>query len=68
MKKLITFFIIIFVVIAAMFYMYSSYKENIRQSKRENLKFEMYKEKELTGVDIASIINKAVDSNEKNRS
>lgn len=68
MKKIIVFFIIVVVVVAGIFYIYTNYKANVRQAKFENLKFEKYKDQEVQGIDLATIINTAVDLNEKNRS
>lgn len=68
MKKIAVFFIIQIIIVASIFYMYSNYKANIRQAKRENLKFEQYNNQEIEGIEVATIINRAVDSNEKNRS
>lgn len=68
MKKMIILFIIILLIVAGIFYMYTNYKSNVRQAKFENLKFEKYKDKEVQGLDLATIINTAVDLNEQNRS
>ena len=68
MKKMIILFIIILLIVAGIFYMYTNYKANVRQAKFENLKFEKYKDKEVQGLDLATIINTAVDLNEQNRS
>ena len=68
MKKMIILFIIILLIVAGIFYMYTNYKANVRQAKFENLKFEKYKDQEVQGIDLATIINTAVDLNEKNRS
>ena len=68
MKKMIILFIIILLIVAGIFYMYTNYNSNVRQAKFENLKFEKYKDKEVQGLDLATIINTAVDLNEQNRS
>lgn len=67
MKKIIVFLVITLVIIATMFYIYYNYKADVRQAKIENMKFEQYQDKEITGLELATIINKVVDLNEKNR-
>ena len=66
MKKIAIFFILIVGIVSIMFFAYSNYKADIRQAQKENLKFEMYVEKEIQGLDLETLINKDVDSNEKN--
>lgn len=67
MKKIVVFFIILIIIVASVFYIYSNYKTNVIKAKRENLKFEMYNNQEIEGIDLATLINRAIDSNEKNR-
>lgn len=67
MKKLIVFFIVTLIVIASFFYVYYNYKEDVRQVKMENMKFEQYEDKEITGLELATIINRTIDLNEKNK-
>ena len=42
----------------------NSIKKNIREF---NLQYEIYKDRILQGTDVATIINKAIDNNEKNK-
>lgn len=67
MKKnimvLLIFAIVIFIVIS---YNYYEYKANIEKVSSYNKEYEQYLEKEVYGADIATIINKAVNQNEKN--
>lgn len=67
MKKIAVFFIILIIIVASIFYMYSNYKTNVMKAKRENLKFEMYNNQEVEGIELATLINRTIDSNEKNR-
>lgn len=67
MKKIIIFLVITLVIIATMFYIYHNYKADARQTKIENMKFEQYQDKEITGLELATVINKVVDLNEKNK-
>ena len=66
MKKVAIFFIIIILIICAIFAMYISYKANYNISKKSNLSFEKYLNKEVYGSELATVINRAIDRNEKN--
>ena len=46
--------------------MYISYKANYNMSKKSNLAFEKYLNEEVYGTDLATVINRAIDRNEKN--
>ena len=66
MKKIAIFFIIIILIICAIFAMYISYKANYNISKKSNLSFEKYLNQEVYGSELATVINRAIDKNEKN--
>ena len=66
MKKVAIFFIIIILIICAIFAMYISYKANYNISKNSNLSFEKYLNEEVYGSELATVINRAIDRNEKN--
>ena len=66
MKKIALFLVIIIIIISAMFYMVINYKINYNQSKKMNSQFEKYLNQEIYGVELSTIINKAIDCNEKN--
>ena len=66
MKKVAIFFIIIILIICAIFAMYISYKANYNISKKSNLSFEKYLNEEVYGSELATVINRAIDRNEKN--
>lgn len=67
MKKfVIVFLIIIVLIISSVSFAYFKYKENIKIKKAINEQYESYISKEITGVEVATLINKAVDSNRKN--
>ena len=66
MKKVAIFFIIIILIICAIFAMYISYKANYNISKKSNLSFEKYFNEEVYGSELATVINRAIDRNEKN--
>ncbi len=67
MKKIAIFAMIVIVIICGIFYMYINYKANYNTSKKANLQFEKYLNEELYGNDLATVINRAVDSNERNK-
>lgn len=68
MKKIIIFLIIAVLIIGAFIgFKYMSYTNEYNLIKQENKEFEQYQDKELNGLDIGSIINKAVDKNTKNK-
>ena len=46
--------------------MYITYKANYNTSKKANLSFEKYLNEEVYGSELATVINRAVDRNEKN--
>lgn len=66
MKKLLIFFSFIIFIVVSMLIMYRNYKMQYNTTKKENLELEYYYQKEIYGTDIATIVNKAVDSNKKN--
>lgn len=66
MKKVAIFFIIIILIICAIFAMYISYKANYNISKKSNLSFEKYLNEEVYGSELATVINRSIDRNEKN--
>ena len=66
MKKFIMIFITIVIVILALIYGYFTYNDNIKTIKQENATYEEYYQKEIYGADLATVINKAINSNETN--
>lgn len=66
MKKIIIFFAIVVIIICGIFYLYLNYKAEYNMSKKANLEFEKYLNEEVYGTDLATIINRAVDNNQKN--
>ena len=66
MKRLALIFLVMVIVVVGLSYMYLNYKIHLDSSKRENMKFESYYQKEINGLELATIINKAVDNNVKN--
>ena len=66
MKKTILFFAMIIIIVSGISYIFMNYKANYNVSKKENIEFESYLNKEIYGTDLLTVINKAIDSNEKN--
>mgnify|MGYP000029062588 FL=1 len=66
MKKIIIFFVIILIIVAGVSYIYLNYKATVNQAKTANVDYEAYKDKEIFGTDLATLINKVTDSNIKN--
>ena len=66
MKKTIIFLLIIIIAILIVGINYASYKFEHDIIMSENAEFEEFKDKEIYGLDIVTIINKAVDKNTKN--
>lgn len=66
MKKVAIFFIIIIAVVSWVSYSYLNYVSMYKIAQKENAKFEIYKDEKITGRELATLINKAIDRNEKN--
>ena len=66
MKKIAIFFIITILIICTISAMYITYKANYNTSRKANLSFERYLNEEVYGSELATVINRAIDKNEKN--
>ena len=67
MKKTIILIICIIIVILSTFGVkYLDYKEQKSIIKKENLEYEAYINKEVSGRELTTVINRAVNNNEKN--
>lgn len=67
MKKVFIFFIVIVIIVCVILFQYNSYKRTKNNIATENAEFEQYLNEEIYGIDIATIINKSIDKNEKNK-
>lgn len=67
MKKIFVFFIVILVIVSVIGFKYISYKNEYNIIQKENAEFDEYKDKEVFGLTVGTIINKAVDKNTKNK-
>lgn len=66
MKKIAVFFLIVIIITGGIYYIYLNYKANYNEAQMANKEFVRYEGKQIYGSDLTSIINKAVDNNEKN--
>lgn len=67
MKKGILFlFALMIIIISIAFAKYSNYISKKRELQRFNDQFTQYENKDVSGVELTSIINNAIDNNEKN--
>lgn len=67
MKKIIIFFVIILIIVAIVAYAYINYQISYKEAQLKNTQYESYNGEELYGTDLATLINKAVDDNTKNK-
>lgn len=67
MKKVIILIIaIVIIIITSISYLYLNYKTDMQIAQKENEQFISYFNQEIYGPDLVTIINKAIDNNEKN--
>lgn len=66
MKKFVIFLVIIVIIVSIIGIKYYSYQADLATISQENQEFEQYTNKEVYGIDVATVINKAVDKNTKN--
>lgn len=67
MKKTLLIIIgIVIIIVAIILGNYYSYKAKKTELNEFNVQYEAYKDKTIYGTEIATVINKAVDNNEKN--
>lgn len=67
MKKYVILAIIIVLSISSIAYLYTKYKSDILQAESNNKMYIEIYNKEISGAEFASIINKTLDRNEKNK-
>lgn len=66
MKKIMYFFVIVVFIVIIISIKYFNYRTNYNSSLKENLEYEIYKDDEIYGSKLATLINRAIDSNERN--
>lgn len=67
MKKMIIFLILVIAIICFIGFKYYSYQIDYTIILAENEEYEKYKEKEVYGLDLTTLINRAIDANIKNK-
>ena len=66
MKKIAIFLLIIIGIVSTVAYVYLNNVANYKNAQKENIKFEVYKDQEIYGAEVSTLINRAMDSNQKN--
>ena len=66
MKKIIAFLILIATILVLLVIKFYDYKAEYSKIKGRNVQYESYYQKELSGIDVATIVNRAVNDNETN--
>ena len=67
MKKLVIFFAIVVIIVCGIYYLFINYKANFKTAIFQNLEYEKYLNEEVLGSDLATVINKAIDNNKRNK-
>ena len=66
-KTILTIICIVIVILSILGNKYLNYKDQKRQIDEDNLEYEIYLNKDVSGRDLATTVNRAVDNNEKNK-
>ena len=66
-KSILIIFTIVIIIFFIIFVRYSAYKTEYNNVLKENAEYEQYKDKEIYGIELATIINKSIDKNIKNK-
>lgn len=66
MKKFFGIFIAVVIIILSTLYGYFTYTKNNNSILKQNYEYERYLNQEIYGADLATLMNKVIDSNETN--
>lgn len=66
-KTILNLLIVVIIIVSVIGIKYYSYMNERNKLLKENAEYEVFKNKEVYGIDIATLINKTVDKNEKNK-
>lgn len=66
-KSILIIFTIVIIIVTILFVRYTAYKNEYNVVLRENAEYEQYKDKEIYGIELATLINKSIDQNIKNK-
>lgn len=68
MKKIIVILLVaMLIILSVIVYNYNVYKNSLSRTKKLNQEYEVFTEGEILGTSLITIINKAIDSNQKNK-
>lgn len=65
-KTLAILAVVLLIIIAIIVYKYNSYKSDMLRTQKLNEEYEIFTNNEIVGTSLITLINKAVDSNNKN--
>ena len=63
MKKIAIFFLLVIIIVAGISYMYINFQMEYKKIQIENRDYESYKDQEIYGTELTTIINKAINEN-----
>ena len=66
-KTILLIFCIIIIILSVIYTKYINYKSEKNEIKKFNLQYEAYLNKQILGTELTTVINKAVDNNERNK-
>lgn len=66
-KMLVILFTIIIIIVTIVYVKYNIYKVQYNSILKANKQYEQYKDKEIYGTELGTLINKTVDKNTKNK-
>lgn len=66
-KSILILFTIVIIIVTIMFVKYYSYKIEYNNVLKENAEYEEYKDQEIYGIELGTLINKTIDKNVKNK-
>lgn len=67
MKKILIFLATVIIILTIIVVKFSAYKTEYNTILAENAEYEQYIDKEIYGLEVATVINKTVDKNTKNK-
>lgn len=65
-KSLIVIIVLFFCLILSIIILYANYQSELKQLELYNSRYEVFYQKDVLGTEVATIINRSVDINEKN--
>ena len=65
-KTILNLLIMVIIIVSIIGIKYYSYQTELNKLRKENSEYEVFKDKEILGIDLATLINKTVNQNEKN--